>query len=272
MARRLLKGRDMRKQATRASRLWISSMTLCAALVAAGCGSDPAGGSGSGGAGASGTGGAGPGGAGAGGAGSGGAGRGGAGGAGTGGTGGAGTGGAGRGGAGAGGAGAGAGGAGAGGAGGSTGRLCGGLLGASCATGEYCDYGANRCGNGDEQGQCKARPGACPDLYAPVCACNGMTYGNECDANAAGFDVAASGGCPAPQGMFACGTQFCQHGTQYCRRDISDVGGFPDGFSCHTLPAACGTVPSCACVRAETCGSSCEATAASDLTVSCAGG
>mmetsp|Transcript_45560 Transcript_45560/g.114642 ORF Transcript_45560/g.114642 Transcript_45560/m.114642 type:complete len:102 (-) Transcript_45560:144-449(-) len=38
-------------------------------------------------------------------------------------------------------------------------------------------------------GRCTQRPSACTADYNPVCGCNGVTYGNKCEATAAGQSV-----------------------------------------------------------------------------------
>lgn len=76
--------------------------------------------------------------------------------------------------------------------------VCGGLPGFLCPNPdkEWCDYpeGAT-CGIGDYFGTCRKRPDLCPEIYLPVCGCNGETYSNSCHAAAAGFDVAHPGKC-----------------------------------------------------------------------------
>ncbi len=64
----------------------------------------------------------------------------------------------------------------------------------ACAAEAYCDF-AEGCGEDDGGGQCRPRPDACPEVIEPVCGCDGVSYGNACEANAAGVDVAAEGMC-----------------------------------------------------------------------------
>jgi hypothetical protein len=149
--------------------------------------------------------------------------------------------------------------------------VCGGKIGKLCLDTEYCDYTTNNCGVFDDSGLCKPRPDACPDIYSPTCACDGKVHGNPCDAAGAGFDVNDNGGCPAPPGKFSCGSTFCEVGTSYCRRTISDIGGEPSSYECAQLPPACGNPASCACLANVLCGSMCEASNGG-FVVTCAGG
>ena len=61
-----------------------------------------------------------------------------------------------------------------------------------CEPSEYCyvDFG---CGAGE--GTCEPRPQACDAVDDPVCGCDGVTYGNFCEAAAAGHNVDHAGGC-----------------------------------------------------------------------------
>jgi hypothetical protein len=152
------------------------------------------------------------------------------------------------------------------------GAFCGGFVGTPCAADEYCDFASNSCGFADESGTCKPRPMACDTVYVPTCACDGQIYGNDCTAASAGHDVAPAGTCPAPAGMFACGSHFCDPKTSYCQQQISDIGGEPTTYACLALPAGCGASPACACLAAEPCSNACTMVNGGGLQLSCPGG
>ena len=158
--------------------------------------------------------------------------------------------------------------------GGGSGRVCGGKIATPCDPGEVCDFGRNGCGFDDGTGICRTRPSDCNDLFAPVCGCDGLVYSNECDANAAGTDVNAAGGCPLEPGQFSCGFRVCDLGSTYCQRIGSDIGGEPDGFSCNGIPASCPSPADCACLQAanEPCASQCDGDGSTGLIVTCLGG
>jgi hypothetical protein len=143
---------------------------------------------------------------------------------------------------------------------------CGGLAGRRCSAAEYCDYADNSCGVADQQGTCKARPGACPLVVGPpVCGCDGQVHSGECETYVSGSDLSASGGCPLPAGRFACGYAQCNLATQYCQRDPQRDGS--DTYTCHSL--VCTGTPSCACLASQPCGGQCSGDASVGLTVTC---
>lgn len=80
---------------------------------------------------------------------------------------------------------------------------------ADCAGGEYCSWPEPECPTAcalpegcpdlPARGTCVPRPEVCPDVEAPVCGCDGETWGNACVAAAAGVNVVHDGPCePAP--------------------------------------------------------------------------
>ena len=65
-----------------------------------------------------------------------------------------------------------------------------------CNAGQYCAWTPeNMCGAFDASGKCSYKPEVCNKLYAPVCACDGNTYSNDCMAAAAGYSVSSQGAC-----------------------------------------------------------------------------
>jgi hypothetical protein len=64
-----------------------------------------------------------------------------------------------------------------------------------CDTGLFCSYAAPSCGTGPATGTCTKPPQFCTRIYAPVCGCDGKTYGNQCEADAASVSIKKTGAC-----------------------------------------------------------------------------
>lgn len=154
---------------------------------------------------------------------------------------------------------------------GGEGSPCGGRTGLQCSDATYCDFPLDDCGAADSSGVCRPRALNCGEIYQPVCSCGGEVFSNSCEASAAGHDVSLLGTCTPPEGNFACGAGFCETSTSYCQRTTSDVGGFPDSFTCRPLPAACSGGASCACLAGEVCSNLCAETGGG-FTLTCPGG
>lgn len=77
------------------------------------------------------------------------------------------------------------------------GKTCGGFGGATCGSGEYCDWGAlpNWCGGDDGTGTCKPRPTSCEPADGIFCGCDGKVYESTCAAALAGVGVRKAGPC-----------------------------------------------------------------------------
>jgi hypothetical protein len=135
------------------------------------------------------------------------------------------------------------------------GASCGGLTpGGSpgCPSGQFCNIPpANLCGAADGPGVCTAIPTGCGKNYQPVCGCDGVTYGNPCEAALAQVSIRDMSPCPSQDGGVgascggfvgaACaGTLLCV--ATYGSCSVSDVGG-----TCIDPKTSCGKSGSAVC-------------------------
>lgn len=113
--------------------------------------------------------------------------------------------------------------------------FCGGIAGFTCDGGKYCDYPIETsCGSGDQGGTCKDKPDFCYELFAPVCGCDGNTYGNDCKAAAAGVSIAAMGTCDDPAPAASCEGNCGTHAPAkvcYCDTACTGYGDCCDDYS-----------------------------------------
>ena len=72
--------------------------------------------------------------------------------------------------------------------------VCGTRGGIQCGKDEYCQFDET-CGATDRGGVCATKPQICTAIYAPVCGCDGKTYGSACTAAGQGVSVAQEGEC-----------------------------------------------------------------------------
>jgi hypothetical protein len=76
------------------------------------------------------------------------------------------------------------------------GVVCGTRGAAACPADMFCSYAAGAdCGAADKPGHCMKRPELCPEIFQPVCGCDGKTYSNACHAASEKVGVRQNAAC-----------------------------------------------------------------------------
>jgi len=111
-----------------------------------------------------------------------------------------------------------------------------------CPRGAFCRKDEGEC---DAVGECIDRPDFCPEIFDPVCGCDGQTYGNACMAARSGTSVDHVGVCDGEPAEDCEGNADCPRGT-YCQKGEGECDAVGE---CAISPEACVALfdPVCGC-------------------------
>ena len=103
----------------------------------------------------------------------------------------------------------------------------------NCPRGTFCSKPPGDC---EGEGTCRPLPEACPDIFDPVCGCDGVTYGNRCEAYAAGASISSPGPCEGGGNEGDCASNADCNRNSYCAREQGNCDGVG---TCEVRPQAC---------------------------------
>lgn len=119
------------------------------------------------------------------------------------------------------------------------GEVCGTIAGLVCPDGQVCEVEPGQCNVSDVAGRCVPAADGCPEVYAPVCGCDGSTYGNSCEALMAGVSVDHDGACGSQKSCGGFAGQTCD-ADEYCYFEPNTFCDYADAQGiCKPRPEAC---------------------------------
>ncbi len=109
-----------------------------------------------------------------------------------------------------------------------------------CSEGYYCEKDIGDC---DGTGECTQKPSECPEIWAPVCGCDNVTYENSCYAARNGVNVLHEGECVSNG---ECTENHECDEDEYCEKERGDCDGTGE---CSPIPVECPDIwaPICGC-------------------------